>query len=330
MNKQSLSKVLNQKFVKYLVIPLILFALWPILSFIFVPRQSLTTLSQKISIDKSHLPIKKFAETYQIKSEFKASYDNLGIVSIHQSIITDHLESTDKLLFRIKEKGQKNWYYENIYKEGFFNGQSYFPFGFPPIKNSKGEFYQFELISLSSVDEKDVSKSNPEYIAYYKYNPREILSSHELRIAILSNVIGNLTDPKFMAFSSLFLLPIFLYLLYLLRPRVLYVEDREFPRDLIFFGVIMLGITYDIIFIRTLIYGLLFGELLFLIIYYAKNRIPSQISILICFSFFLLSELFITFSQKARIDKASMWVYIFLCISLIQIFQGLKRRTELK
>lgn len=324
MNREKIIKILSYRSIRYFVIPFVLFALWPLLSFLIVPRQSLTTISQKYYIEKSKLPVKKFAQTYKISSEFRASYENLGIVSIHQSIITDHLEETDRLLFHIKEKGQNSWHYENVYKEGFFNRQGHFPFGFPIIRNSKGKTYQFEVISLSSLDNMDVSKLEPEYTVSYKYLPKEMFFSPELRSAFIKNVFNNFIDGRFISYSSLFFFPFLLYLLYISSPKILSVKDREYPKDLILLGVIVLFIIYDIEFVSLQIYGLLAVEIIFLIIYYQKNKLPRQISIILCLFFFFLSELFILFNLRYQLDKSSVWVFIFICISFIQTLYTVK------
>ncbi len=321
----TINHLFKLKIIRFIVIPLFLLFLWGALSFLFLPHHSFTTVTQKFSIDKNKLPIKKFAQEYKIKSEFKAEYSHLGSISIHQSIITDHLESTDRLIFHIREKGKDNWYFEAIYDNGFFNGHKYFPFGFPIINDSKGKTYEFEVISTFSVDNVDISKNNPHYIVLYQYTPKEMINSGELREELLKKLASNLLDKQFLVYSSIFLLPLFLYLFYLFHPHTFYLELREFPKDQILLGFIFLFIIYDVVFISTLMYGIFLGQLLLLSIYYIKNKVPRQISLVLTFIFFLLSEMFIIFGSKSQLDKSSIWLYVFFNIFLVQILLDFKR-----
>jgi hypothetical protein len=73
----------------------------------------------------------------KIAEEFKAKYNNLGIIAI--KFDTHFKVNNDYLQFKIKEKNSVDWYYVNSYKVDQFRNNEYFPFGFPEIKESKNK-----------------------------------------------------------------------------------------------------------------------------------------------------------------------------------------------
>ena len=79
----------------------------------------------------------------KVSGEFTAMSDFIGIVSVRFN--TYARINNDILTFRIKEKGDKKWYYENIYKVDQFQPNQLFPFGFPPIQNSKIKYFKLRL-----------------------------------------------------------------------------------------------------------------------------------------------------------------------------------------
>lgn len=86
----------------------------------------------------------------KIFSEFRAKHDNLGTVSFKFNVSKS--SSNNRIIFKIKNKNQDHWFYENTYPidPSLQNDRSFFPFGFPIIENSKNQIYQIEI---SSTDE---------------------------------------------------------------------------------------------------------------------------------------------------------------------------------
>jgi|GEM_PF-2900278 len=84
-------------------------------------------------------------ETYSQK--FISETNEFGIVAVK---FTNYLDiSDDSLVFRIKEKNSKDWYFEYTYKVDQMQNDEFFTFGIPPITNALGKEYVFELESLS-------------------------------------------------------------------------------------------------------------------------------------------------------------------------------------
>lgn len=76
--------------------------------------------------------------------EFKATNDRLGVVEIKFNPWPEGIY--EPVIFRIKEKGSGDWYYQSEYYNTS-NTKTFFPFGFPVISNSKGKTYQIEIES---------------------------------------------------------------------------------------------------------------------------------------------------------------------------------------
>jgi hypothetical protein len=113
----------------------------------------------------------------KLKGIFIADNNFLGQVSIR--FYNFQRINPDSIIFRIKEKGQNKWYYENTYKTDQFQPNMLFPFGFSIIANSKGKIYNFEIESLNGLSEHAIGLSTvkPLGIVLYQY-PRLTLFSN--------------------------------------------------------------------------------------------------------------------------------------------------------
>lgn len=325
-------KIIQRKLISFAIIPLLLFLLWPLLSILIVPRQSLTVVSENIKRDERNLfPPGKLLKNEKISGEFKAGYDNLGIISVHLGLFSHRLENMDRLLFRIREKGSSRWHYETIYDSGFFKSYIYSPFGFPIINNSKGKIYEFEIISSGGTKSNSVTvfKGEPIYITKYKYSSIQMYRSENLRNLLLKNIFATVSDRVFISYSSVFFLPFFFYIFYLLHtypPHLLsninfnptYLnlgKTKKLISAKHFFFIILLSfILYDTFFINIPIYGFLLGLVVFWILFDIKYKIEVRLILIIAFGFFLLAQIFIFLDLKPQLAKSSIWLYTFLWI----------------
>src|SRR5258708_18011115 len=136
---------------------------WGVVPFLLVFLWAILTVWYSVSLDKSFTVIayyhnhinfsrishQKLLAGSTIAGEFIGQDTNLGIVAIRfRTFIRVPYRDEDMLVFRLKEKGAKKWYYENTYKSGLIYELPLFPFGFPKIADSKGKTYLFEITSL--------------------------------------------------------------------------------------------------------------------------------------------------------------------------------------
>ncbi len=78
---------------------------------------------------------------------FVSQTEAFGIVAVKFANYQDI--SQDLLIFRIKELGADNWYFEYTYKVDQIQDNQFFTFGIPQIANAKDKAYVFELESIS-------------------------------------------------------------------------------------------------------------------------------------------------------------------------------------
>jgi len=219
---KKINVILTNKIVKWLIIPLCLFGLWFILTLwnIIVFHQSFLIVSYSHSSDNfTQLTNDKLLKGEKITGEFIAQEPNLGIVGIRfKSFQRVAYKDEDALVFRLKEKSQKDWYYENTYRSGFIYDLPFLPLGFPLISDSKGKTYVFELQSLKGNEKNGVALSTREPILESKYqaDKAELVASPITLLAFGAKKFFNSFDNIDIVYSSLlFSLPLVFYLLWL-------------------------------------------------------------------------------------------------------------------
>lgn len=113
----------------------------------------------------------------KITGNFIAKSDNLGIIAIPFDTHKQSIE--DKIVFRLKETSNKNWYYQGTYNTNQIQHNIPFPFGFPVVRNSKNIAYTFELESFSGTRNKSLSiiREDSHFYSKYKFSKTELLNN---------------------------------------------------------------------------------------------------------------------------------------------------------
>lgn len=157
----------------------------------------------------------------RIAGEFRATADNLGIVSIRFQTFSKVNEGM--FVFRIKERGKNEWIYSSEYMAEKFGGYTFFPFGFPVVNNSNGKYYYFELESLNSALGKTVaiSKEEPIIQATYKFTINQLLSDKKILYLFIFNKIKNILGQEqiIRMFVLVYSLLAFLYIVFNTRKK---------------------------------------------------------------------------------------------------------------
>lgn len=208
--------IMRRKIIVYLVVPAFLFLTWVALLVYqaYLIENVFTVVTSEYS--RRYLTSFKTGELFQgekIMGKFVASEDFLGIVGFR--FWTFYRLNDDYMIYRIKEQGQDKWYYENsFYKADQFQPDGYFTFGFPPISDSKGKTYVFEIESLQGRPgiAVGVSKIDPVFISKYKYPKEKVLSSSkEFVLFIFLKLLNLFKKVAFTASSFIYLLPTLIY-----------------------------------------------------------------------------------------------------------------------
>lgn len=199
----------------WIFIPFVLVGFWIEASLFIRPEISFTSL--RTEYGRSNFLNFRSTELYKgekLSANFKAAENYLGTVAVRFNTL--FRDNDDWLIFRIKEGGQKNWYYENKYKVDQFQPDDLFPFGFPIINDSANKTYNFEIESTKGKAGNSVaiSTKSPVFIAKYQFNRLEISSGHkQITSFLLKKIINSFNNFNFFITSLVYLLPLFFYIL---------------------------------------------------------------------------------------------------------------------
>lgn len=207
------------KFIKWGIIPLGLIIVWTYLTFNLINNTAGLTILEYGYQRNNFISWKdtELLKGQKIDAEFKAKANNLGIVAARFN--THKRINSDILIFRLKEKGQQNWSYENKYRVDQFQPDDLFTFGFPIIENSESKIYQFELESTKGQPDDAIALSpvEPVFVTKYQYTKHALLANkNTLKEFIFRKIKNLITDKNFIFSSLVYFLPLVYYFLWLI------------------------------------------------------------------------------------------------------------------
>ncbi len=167
------------KLLKLLIIPLLLTLGYFILAsypYFFSKINRSDSLGPLSLVEEKPVNIQKtnhLLKGDKVTVKLGATENNLGIVLVK---FAKFGKVSDRIMFRIKEEGKDNWYYENKYRAEEFKNNEYFTFGFPPLTNSKNNIYVFEIESLTGTSKNAIGiiPHKPQTAFVYKYSVSEL------------------------------------------------------------------------------------------------------------------------------------------------------------
>ena len=313
-NLKKIENLLNKRFVVVFIV-FLLTILWWSSSLIFNKYISFSVINY--SYELSGYKTEPLLKNDKIKGEFRAKDSFLGIVYLRfNDFVKVDYQIEDILSFKIKEKGQKNWYYYNNYRTGQIKNSLLFPFGFPVIFDSKNRIYEFEIVSLAGNGHNSVQLSDSKVLlSGHQYSKAEIQGSKMRLINYLfKKSFYSIQSIDFILSSLVFALPLFLYLLWILVIRKFKKTQR--------FLTLMVGpilIIMDIFLLKQIYLGILFGLIALWFFSIKINKFESKASFLI--SFFLIAIwCILTFLGVDNFSsKLNVWAYSFLVIGLLHL-----------
>lgn len=309
--------LLKIKIIKWFIVPVLLFSIWLIFAVAVNPYSSFTILEYQHSYKElKKIKIGKLLKNEKILGEFIAKENNLGIIAIRiKKEIVPHGFEEDELLFRIREKGKKEWYYEEIYTTGPLGEKQLFPFGFLPISDSVKKTYEFELLSIngSTFNAHEIPAEDIMYVSKYKFNKQDIFSTNtSLKEFLQKKMKIFFTNEDHLLASSLYFLPFAFYISFITLIKVMFTKKP-------FALFVLLVIFFDIVLLPSLFTGVLFGLLGFWIIIIVKNKLESDVSFIYGFMLLLLAHIFVFWEAWHRVNKASTWACFFIGIGITQL-----------
>jgi len=305
--------------INYFLIPIILLLLWVTCSLFLGNDLSFSVIKASHSNkDISLLSEGKILKGEKIAGEFSARENYLGIVLIKfNDYVKPDYQNEDVLIFKIKEKGLKKWYYEHKYRSGSFEYLKYYPFGFSPISDSKNKKYQFVLESTKGTEANglEVDESSNILVTGYQIPKGEIQSSRSSFISfILTKAKHSFTNSSFLLSSTIYLIPFVIYLLVLLTKK-----RQKFVRKYLIFVVLLLTF-FDLFILKDFYSGVLFSLLTLWIAYIFVKKLESRVTFIFSFSLIFIWIILVFFKNITFQNKLNIYVYFLLLIGLVQLF----------
>lgn len=337
---------LKSYFLTWVIIPFLLLLVWLGLSLLFTSKYSFSVVASPH--DKSNFTSFKTSELLakeKVAAQFQARENNLGIVSVR--FYNFQRISKDVVIFRIKEKNQKKWFYENKYKVDQFQPDELFTFGFPIIPDSKNKIFQFEIESTKGRkgDAVAISAIYPPLVTQYQYPKQELLADKTKFVKFFAKkMFDSLSDKNFLISSLVYLLPFIFYILwgYFNRVKIkinlipllrIYIESRgvispSIKNNYLLFRIYFLSVVILILFMdEANVYVSLI--LIALWIWLIKlHRFDSSISYILGLFFLLVSPIMILFGHDAIAQRSANWVYFYLVIGTVEAFAEMRWKLK--
>lgn len=138
---------LASRFIRWALVPLFLLGYWAYTSAMVLAATPFSSgLEYAQSQDSfQYWQTGELLKGQKLSAEFTAKADKLGIVAVR--FFNSNRINDDVLIFRFKENGAPDWYYQNEYRVDQMLPNQLFTFGFPVIEKAEGKTYQFEIES---------------------------------------------------------------------------------------------------------------------------------------------------------------------------------------
>jgi hypothetical protein len=342
-----MKKISFNRFLTFAIIPFLLLLLWLALSLFFASKYSFSVIYSAYGKgDFVSLKTDELLAKQKVSAKFKAKENNLGIISVRFK--TFRRINNDKVIFRLKEVGRKDWFYQHTYKVDQFQDNDYFTFGFPIILDSEGKTYYYEIESTKGKkgDAVSISTTPPVFIAQYQFSKQHLFANKTMIPAFfIKKIAYSFSDINFVVSSLVYLLPFIFYIFwcYLARPLI-EINFKPYLKVVLRNWSIQLGnysrekyMLFYIYFIAILIlvffmnvtnnytYLTLIGSWILLIVIY---RFESSVSYLLGLFFLLLCPVLFILNQEAIAENAAIWAYFFLVIGTMETIVELTKNLQ--
>lgn len=154
-----------------------------------------------------------------IQGEFVATGDNLSTVKLR--INTLNRMNTTHITFRLRQKGSSSWQVANTYATDRMADGLLYPFGFPPIQDSKGKIYEFELTSDDGEEDNAIGVASGYHAvaSLYVFTKDALIADRGKAIVFIKEKLGSMvSDPYLWLYEMMFLVP---FLGFIIKRRAL-------------------------------------------------------------------------------------------------------------
>jgi len=265
-----------------------------------------------------------------IRGVFTAQDNYLGIVKVR-------LKRSESLsgnsIFRIKESKSKEWLSVSNIDASQYNTIPFYSFGLPPIQNSKGKVYIFEItLNKKNSQKLQLDKQYPVLASQYQYPKNLLLSDKKI---FLSFMWGKITyyglNANFLKIIIVYNIPLLLYFAYVAFGSKLISEKfkskvGKYVSHLLkpYILLIALGIFIDVFVIRkysdytTILFTLLW------IFAIAAYKFESRYSFAIALVFLTFCPFILSANMDFVAEKSAIWAYMFLVVGIFHSITEVK------
>lgn len=342
----------RNKFLIWVLLPLFMAIFWIGLTALYIIHldTSFSVLSYNEPTSSfTKINYNKLLKGQSISGTFIADDNNLGIVAIKfQTFSRPSFESEDKILFQIREKNAKNWYYKNSYEDRFIYDIPFFPFGFPVIHNSRGKTYEFQITSLNGNVNNSVALAQGTQIlaTKYKYTKEILLHNKETLFHFIITKIKNAFESINVLFSSfLYLLPLLFYVILIPFQRSFLKHYESVVKEKFFSYIFPQVTTENRAVLFTFDSMLLLCAILDMFVLQIDNDVvyilipllwiilhkfyggTSRLSFLIGIGLLFIPPFFLSFNLSVTAEQITIYAFLFLATSLVLAFP-LKDKSE--
>ncbi|OGG01671.1 hypothetical protein A2Z33_05515 [Candidatus Gottesmanbacteria bacterium RBG_16_52_11] len=245
---------------------------------------------------------------------FISEYDYLGSIEIPVKASLDvSYINEDTVTFRLTDDTTGILLTASDYRSGSFKNSDTYPFGFPPIENSKGKKFKFEIISNKGNSRNAIffPDKKGDIITYYQIPASVLLRPDTFARYFLTKLYLGLHLRENAAYSGLYLFPV-IYAIYYAS-----VEATVRMRFRLLSHLMMLLISYDLFIIKNQIEILFyFGVIIWLILIRTHESIyKNRIVIPLVWSLII----FIASLEAGRVitEKMAVWFLVFVSGAII-------------
>jgi hypothetical protein len=314
----------NRRSIKDILIVFVLFSAGITVSMLFNDI-SISVISNDYN-SREILLLKKKSIQYNnpVIVDFKASEDNLGIISLRFFKPSKRLsfENQDTIKYEVVDIAAGKIVYSAYFKSGLVSDMPFLPLGIPLQPESKNKLYRLVLSSqqYKSNDILTMSNSQPIISTSYKFSRQEILSVNFLYKKIL-NGFRNLHATLY---TLSFLFPFVIFILWKIyrKPKMLFY---------IYIGLFIFFLVFDVFYIPDINLLLQLQLTLVWVILMQLLKVDSVMSYRLSFITFIFSFVYIVIGKENYLEfsKFHIWSFIFLLIGVFfSIFEETRNKTK--
>lgn len=264
----------------------------------------------------------------KIQGQLIAYDNNLGALGI--KITTFNRLNKTYIVFRLREKGEENWYCYNTYLTDRFPNDELYPFGFPVIKDSKGKTYEFEILSEDGTHGNAIGfqKNARVFVSRYTFDKSQILSSNSETFSfILKKGTNLITNINYLFYLAIFIVPLGAFAFMVLGLKNLNKTEYGFMYPYVFiFCMIIVYILYPVLMKTDVVLFIGSLTLALSILYKISFRNIFAIAMMLL----LFCPVWFLINKEEMANRSAVLVFFLMAIGLMLLVKELHESKTIK